>query len=296
VRRDALLALASADYVNSRDRVVAELLPSEVPAVRERAGRFLADRADAQIVAPVLAALDPEVWEDQALGVSFLGQFDRLEDPAATAWLLRVAANGSNRHEALVLLARFADQRARFALTQWLTSPSGEQDQLLRAVGRYKDQGSAALARRWLEDPEAVRSQLYAAFALAALGEAVGTDRLLTALADGPPELKRVAAQLFTELDLAQHPGARERLLAMLDDADVYVRLYAARALAQGGEARAFARLEAELQKRIPFIRDEVLDIVERAPRAHAKPVIERWMGTSGPLLRAELQRILDRT
>lgn len=295
VRRDALLALATLDYAKWRDRVVADLLSSDEASVRTKAARFLAERRDPALVAPVLAQLDPEQWEDEVLALRFLGRFDRLEDPAATGWLLRAAA-GSSRHEALVLLARFADERARFALRQWLTQPGGEQDQLLRAMGRLRDASAADLARSWLTQQHDATAQLHAAFVLASLGDQDAARHLLRALEEGPVEMKRVVATLLTELDLDAVPGTREPLAAMLSHEEVYVRLYAARALSWRGEAAAFEALERELAKRVPFIRDEVLDIVERAPRAYAQPVLERWRKGAGPLLQAEIDRILSRS
>ena len=296
VRRDALLALATLDYGRWRDRVVSELLTSEEPAVRTKAARFLAERRDAALVAPVLGELNPESWEDETLALRFLGRFDRLDDPAATAWLLRAGAGGSTRHEALVLLARFADERARFILRQWLTRPGEEQDQLLRAMGRLKDASSADLARRWLTQQEDATAQLHAAFVLASLGDGEAAKHLLRALEEGPVEMKRVAATLLTELDLDAVPGTGAALSSMLSHGEVYVRLYAARALSWHGEEAAFAALEKELGRRVPFIRDEVLDIVERAPRAIAGPVLERWKKGAPPLLREEIDRILSRS
>ena len=296
VRRDAILALAEIDYPKYRERVVEELLTSEEPVVQEKAGRFLAQRGDPEIVADVLGALEADNYGDQALAVQYLGRFYTLDDPNATAFLLRLAAEGGYRHDALRLLARFADERSRFILRQWLTSPSGEQDQLLRAMGRFADKDSKGLAEAWLQAPDEVTSQLYGAFLLASLGEKAGSDRLLIALEDGPPELKRVSAQILTELDLSRVPGVADALAGMLDAEDVYVRLYAARALAQRGDGRAFVRLKAELDKRIPFVRDEVLDIVERAPRKLAEPVMRKWMESGNPHIKRELERILDKT
>lgn len=294
VRRDVLLALASIDYPRWRDRVVSELLPSEHPSVREKAARFLAGRRDPELVGPVLAALSPDEWDDAALALQFLGRFDRLEDERATAWLLRAAA-GNVRREALVLLARFADERARFVLRQWLSQPGGEQDQLLRAMGRLRDTASEPLARLWLAREEAARSQVYGAFVLASLGDAEAPKQLLRALEEGPTEMKRVVATVLTELDLERVPGTREALSALLAHEDVTVRLYAARALAQVGDAAAFALLGRELDKRIPFVRDEVLDIAERAPRALAQPVLEAWAKAGPAPLRAEIDRILSK-
>ncbi|GMV42500.1 MAG: hypothetical protein AMXMBFR64_42160 [Myxococcales bacterium] len=292
VRRDVLLALASIDYPRWRDRIVSELLPSEHPSVREKAARFLAGRRDPELVGPVLAALSPDEWDDAALALQFLGRFDRLEDERATAWLLRAAA-GNVRREALVLLARFADERARFVLRQWLSQPGGEQDQLLRALGRLRDTASEPLARHWLAREEAARSQVYAAFVLASLGDGEAAKQLLRALEEGPTEMKRVVATVLTELDLERVPGTREALSALLAHEDVTVRLYAARALAQVGDAAAFALLGRELDKRIPFVRDEVLDIAERAPRALAQPALEAWAKAGPAPLRAEIDRIL---
>lgn len=293
VHRDVLLSLATIDYPKWRDRVVAELLPSEQPSVRNKAAQFLAARRDPELVGPVLAALSMEDYDDERLALRFLGRFDQLNDERATAWLLRAAAGGSSRHEALVLLGRFADERSRFVLRQWLNQPGGEQDQLLRAMGRLRDADSAVLATRWLTQEDEATSQIYAAFLLASLGDAKAAGTLLRALEEGPAEMKRVVATVLTEFDLSRVPGTQEALTAMLAHEDVYVRLYAARALVQTGDAPAFGLLGRELDKRIPFVRDEVLDIAERAPRALAKPVLEGWAKGGPAPMRAEIDRIL---
>jgi len=295
VRRDALLALATIDYEGYRDRVVDELVTSEMASVRDKAVLFLAGRRDEEMVSRVLAELDPVGWSDPPVGLSLLDSFTQLDNPDATAWLLRVAADGSNRHRALRILARHRDDRARFLLSQWLTQPGGEQDQLLRAMALMKDEGSRTHAVHW-RDQSRVRSQLYGSFLLASLGEADDADRLLRAIEDSPPELKRVAAMLLTELDLQSLDGLEDRLAALLDHQDVYVRLYAARALAQQGDPRAFGMLRDELDKKVPFIRDEVLDITQRAPAKYRDPAIEGWLDGADPMLALDLERILGRS
>ncbi len=294
VRRDALLALATIDYPTYRGRVIEELVSSDKESVRDKAVTFLADRRDPEVVSRVLAELNPWGYQDQYVGLALLDSFDALDNPDATAYLLRAAASGSGRHQALTILARHQDERATFILRQWLTQPGGEQDQMLRAMALMKDADSRAHGERW-RDGRRVRSQLYGSFLLASLGEPEGVDRLLAALEDSPPELKRVAAMLFTELDLAAVEGTGDKLAALLDHEDVYVRLYAARALAQSGDPRAYEVLKDELDKRVPFIRDEVLDIVERAPRAHSEPVLRSWLNRADPMLRPDLERILEK-
>lgn len=224
-----------------------------------------------------------------------LDRFARLDHPDATAFLLRAAAGDSVRHDALRLLGRFTDERARFALQQWLRSPAGEQDQLLRAMGRYRDEASLPEARRWLASPDS-SARLHAAFLLAALGQKEGGDVLLAALEEAPTELKRTAARLLSELEVERIPDVAAGLTRMLEHPDVYVRLHAARALAERGDARAFATLERELGKKIPFVRDEVLDLVERLPPAMGRPVLQEWSKRADPLLRLELERILEKS
>lgn len=295
VRRDALLALAALDYPKYRDRVLAELVRSELDSVRSKAVRFLAGRGDPEVVSPVLAALDPSYYRDREVAIALLDRFWTLDNPDATGFLLRLAAtDDGHRHDALRLLARLADERARFVLRQWLHAPAGEQDQLLRAMGRYRDEASLPLAERWLAGSDAA-GQLAAAFMLASLGRPAGAERLLEALDKAPVYLKRRAAQLLTELDLERVPDLVPRLEAMLDHPDVYARVYAARPLIQRGHAGAFARLWQELGKRIPFIDDEVLDVVERAPKKAREQVMETWIAQADPHLKRSLERIRAR-
>lgn len=295
VRGDAMLALARIDYPGWRQRVVEELLPSENNLVRGKAARFLTDRADVELVAPILATLDPHVYSDTALGLAYLGRFSTLDSPDVTAWLLRVAAMGRYGHEALVLLGRFADERSRFALRQWMTNPGGEQQQLLRALGRLKDSDSQALARAWFEQRDDAEAQLYSAFLLASIGDAEAGSHLIRVVEEGPSEMKRAAASLITELPSEVAQSLDPQLDAMLEHEDVYVRLYAARALTRHNNPKAFAMLHAELAKKVPFVRDEALDIVERSPPAYARPVLERWAKDGDALLRTEIERILER-
>lgn len=230
------------------------------------------------------------------MALRLIGRFSDLDSPEATAMLLRLASMSDSRHEALVLLGRFVDPRALFVLRQWLSSPGGEASQLLRALGRHGDRSSLATARRWLDDEDAPKAQLHAAFLLASLGESEGVDRLTAALEEAPVHLKRVAATLMTELDLSRVAGTRERLVELLAHPDVYVRLYAARPLLQVGEEQAAKLLRRELGKKVPFVRDEVLDLVERAPAVHRGPLLERWLGDADPFLKDELERIAKRS
>lgn len=293
VRRDALLALASSDYETHRKRVLEELVGSKTRSVRERALRFLAERVDPTVIPAALAALDPGDYRDCNLGLSLLRPFDSLDSPEATAFLLRLASRGGHRHEALVLLARFADERARFVLRQWVESPEGEQNQLLRAMGRLREASAADAARRWLEADDDPSAQLHGAYVLAAIGDAAGREALLSAIEQSPVEAKRVAALLWTQLEPEQASAGQPALVKLLEHDDVYVRLYAARALLRSGDEGAFELLRTELDRRIPFVRDEVLDILERSPAAHRDPVVSKWLGSVDAHVRRELERIL---
>ncbi|MDY0058946.1 MAG: HEAT repeat domain-containing protein [Myxococcota bacterium] len=292
VRRDALLALASIDYPRYRERVLQELIGSPLRSVRARAVAFLADRQDPTVIPAVLATIDPYQPAGARLGLQMLDRFPQLDSPEATAFLLRVAASDVEDQDALRLLGRFADERARFALRQWAASPGERPDQLLRALGRFRDQDSEPLARRWLAqgDPAA---QLHAAFLLASLGRPEGGERLLQALAGGPEEQKETAARLLTEVELGRVPGLEDGLLRLLTHDDALVRLSAARALVERGDPRAFQQLERELAKKVPFIQTEVLDLLRRAPRTVIEPVVNAWLPRADRLLRLDLEKLL---
>ena len=295
VVRDAVLALAHIDYPRYHGRVVDTLVPSRVRSVRRKAVGFLASRGepDPTVVSAVLGHLDPSRYGDSQLAIEFLRPFLDLDNPDATAFLLRLVASGDHRHDALVLLGRWADKRSQFVLRQWLNAPDGEQDQLLRAMGRLRDESSRALAERWRAQTKHATSRLYGAFALAALGDPAGVEQLVEVLENAPVELKRVAARLMTELPLNRVAGTHAKLEALLTHDDVYARLYAARVLIQEDHTGAFGRLDKELAKRVPFIRDEVLDIVERAPARHRDPILRAWRKPADPHLKRELDRIL---
>lgn len=294
VRRDALLALARIDFPAYRDRVLDELATSPVDSVRTRAVDFLSSQADPALASRIVNTLDPTGWRDRSLGLAYLDQFFTLDSESVTGWLLRVAAGDSDRDDALRLLGRLKDERARFALRQWLSHPTGEENQLLRAMGRYQDQPSAAHARQWLA-ANSVATQLHAAYLLAQVGEAGGMDRLVAAIETAPLYLKRTSARLLTELDPAKLPEIEPALRKLLKHEDVYVRIYASRALIERPDAEAFAVLWLELSKRIPFIRDEVLDVFERAPKASRDSVMATWLAFADPMLRRDLERIQAR-
>ncbi|MEZ4473877.1 MAG: HEAT repeat domain-containing protein [bacterium] len=292
VRGDALIALAAIDYDATRARLLAEGITSDHAGTRAKAVEFLVARKDATVIDPVLAVLNPDNYQERALGLQLLGSFDALQSPAATAFLLRTAAAG--QHEAYVLLGRFADPQTGFILRQWLSQPAGEQDQLLRIAGRLKDAASKPLIEPWLDEKRSLSGRLHAAFALAAIsGEASAGEILAEAIERAPLELKQISARLLTELDVEKVAGLAARLRALLAHEDVYVRLYAARALLARGEQAAFDALKAELDKRIPFIRDEALDILESSPPTHRDRAIQAWLPRADAHLKAELERIL---
>ncbi|MBU0550186.1 HEAT repeat domain-containing protein [Myxococcota bacterium] len=293
VRRDALLALAEMDLEKHRARVWAELLASPRGTVRDKAARFLAARGDRASLPTLISALDPNRYDDRHVGLSLLNHFWKLDNADAIAFLLRIAADGGDRHEALRLLARFRDPRALFVLRQWLVYPQGEQDQLLRAMGRYRDEAAKPLAERWLSDEDAYASQLHAAYLLARLGDPRGNARLVDALEKAPLYLKRAAARLMTELEAKEIPT--QALHALLKHEDVYVRAYAARGLIEHGDTVAMDALEAELKKKIPFIRDVVLDVMERTPDQIRAQIIARWLPNADPYLAQDLLRIQAR-
>ncbi len=292
VRRDAVLALARIDYKGNRERILTELLTSKQTGVRNKAIGVLGYMKDKAAIPTVIRRLNPDYYGDQSLGLAFLAQFDKVEDPDALAFLMRVAAGNGERQQALVLLARFADERTRFMLRAWLHQDSGQASQLMRALARMEDKESVALARKWFEQTGAPQAQLYAGFLLAATGDKAGADLLLDALENGPVERKRVAAMILTQFDISRF-DTRDRLLAMLEHPDVYVRLYAARPLAHHGEQKAVVRLRKELDKRTPFIRDEVLDIVERLPPSRREKIVKEWSNKAKRLRRKELERLL---
>lgn len=297
VKADALLALAQMDYPTYRDRIIDEVVSGRHAGSRTKAIAFLSSKKDPTVVADVLRALDPSNYRDRAAGLRLLGSFDTLKDGAATAFLMRTAAANNYESGAYRLLGRFVDPRAQFAMQQWLTQPGGNIDQLLRVAGRYQDKASLPLVKPWTRPTRSLSAQLHAAYALAQISQdAAAGERLAQAIETLPLHLKRTAARLLTEVDVAKVSGLDARLKAMLSHEDVYVRLYAARALMARGEPSAATVLANEVQKKRPFIRDEVLDIIERTPPQHRDPVIMGWMTQANPHLNRDLARILKKT
>ena len=296
VKGDALLALAHIDYAAYRDRVIGEVVGGPHQGSRAKAIAFLSSKEDPTVIAAVLQALDPGNYSDRAAGLQLLNTFETLQDPAATGFLMRAAAANNYEDDAYRLLGRFVDPRAQFAMQQWLTQPGGNVDQLLRIAGRYQDAASVPLVEPWTQPKRSLSAQLHAAFALAQIRQdAAAGERLAAAIERLPLHLKRTAARLLTEVDLAKVSGLEARLKAMLAHEDVYVRLYAARALMARGDSGAATLLANEVQKKRPFIRDEVLDIIERTPPKYRDPVIMGWMTQPNPHLNRALDRILKK-
>ncbi len=290
VRRDALLSLGRLDYPQYRARILKELLPSEISSVRQGAVNLLVNQKDPSVISEILADLNPENYSDRRMGLRLLGAFWEVKHPDAVAFLLRVAAQGDQ--EAVRLLARYKPESARFILRQWLKQPGELSAQLHRAMGRYGDRESLDLAHARLNSKGSL--SLYAAFHLASLGEAAGLETLLSSVEKGPLAQKRVAARLLTELKLKAQPSLNKRLHALMKHEDIYVRIYAARGLLGSGDEEVPALLWAELEKRVPFIRDEVLDVVERAPKRSRARFMNRWISQADPFLKRALREIQE--
>lgn len=296
VKADALLALARIDYPTYRDRIVREVIGGRHANSRKKAVAFLTQRRDPQVIGAVLSALNPGHYGDRAAGLALLNSFDTLTDEAATAFLLRAAAANEYEQDAYRLIARFKDPRAGFVVRQWLTQPAGAVEQLLRIAGRYQDPTTVPLVTPWTDKKRSLSAQLHAAFALSQISQdAAAGQTLVGAIESLPLHLKRTAARLLTEVELAKVEGLTPKLRALLKHEDVYVRLYAARALLAKGEPQAAQALFAELKKKVPFIREEVLDITERTPPKYRDPVLMAWLADADAHLRRDIERIIKR-
>ena len=115
-------------------------------------------------------------------------------------------------------------------------------------------------------------------------------DVLLTALEVAPLEFKKTVAIILTELDYTVFEGANESLVSLMSHRDVYVRLYAARPMAHRGLAAGIDLLRGELDKKIPFIRDEVLSIVGQLPAVEREVVLASWIADADPMLKRDLE------
>jgi len=286
VRRDAFASLLQLNYAAYRDQAVAalaepdnnDLLPSLVQALT---------KGEPETVSAVLQNLDPGHYYERTLGLQFLDAFQTMDNPDALAFLVR-AADGWD-HEAFKLLARFADTRTTFILESWVSHPGREDEQILRGLARLGARDRADVVREIFKRDGDI-SQLYAAFYFAALGEKEGMTVLLTALEVAPLEFKRTVATILTELDYTAFAGASETLSALMTHRDVYVRLYAARPLAHRGLAEGNDLLRAELDKKIPFISDEVLTIVGKLPAKEREALLNDWLKDADPMLKLQLQ------
>jgi len=293
VRRDAIWALLQIDYDAYRERALQEVRDTETSSVRDKLINALADRAEPAIVSEIMLMLDPLNYSDRNIGIRFLDHFETMSNAEALAWLLRIAGTGN--HDAYRLLARFADKRTEFLIENWFAQPRGEAEQIMRALARLGSKERKEMARKYFEE-EGSSEQLYAAFYYAALGDPDGMDVLLTALEVAPVYLKRIVAIILTELDYTKMDGAQARLEALLEHPDVYVRLYAARPLAHRGFESGKKHLWSELEKKIPFIRDETLSIVRRLPSDILTPLLEGWIKKADPMLAMSLEPILERS
>lgn len=293
VRRDAWVALLRLDHERFRSGALEELRKTQHDGVRRSLITALGESADPRLVTDIITSLSPSEYRQVELGLAFLDQFETLDNVDAIAWLVQVAAD-SWSHKAFILLARFADPSTSFMFEQWILRPRGETEQLLRGLGALKSTRRRDLAQQYLEAERRI-VQLYAAGYFIQIGETEALSVLIDALESAPIEFKRTAAIIFTRFDVTALPGAKSALVELLDHRDVYTRLYAARALAHSGVSEGLEHLRRELDKQIPFIRDEVLSIVDRLPDAHRRPLLESWIPTVDRMLRRDLEQLLAR-
>jgi HEAT repeat protein len=258
--------------------------------VREQLLSALAAGDMQPLLSQVFRMLDPTDYQDREVGVMLLNRFQQMSNPEALAFLIRAAADQS--HDAFRLLARFADPRTAFILGPWMAHPGDEPSQLLRALARLKAGEYRDFAQPYLKR-KGQMSQLYAAFYLASLGDADAMSMLLGALENATLEQKRVVAIILTELDYTAISGAEERLRSLLTHEDVYVRLYAARPLAHRNDQAAINALRQELNKKIPFIHDEVIAIVKQLPREQRDQLLKQWLADASEMLRHDLSPLL---
>jgi HEAT repeat protein len=291
VRRDALLALARLDYPRHRQRVLDELLKSPLNTVRERAMALITAQRDLAALPAVLRALNPDDWFESALAVQYLNQFHKIDDPDALIFLSRVASIQGADSQGGALLARFADRDALVILRGWVRYDPLGASEAWEALARLKDTHSLPDAARLLEAERPSRARLHAAQFYASVGRAEGAALLLDTLENGPIEDKRIVSALLTGLNLDAF-GLRTQLRKMLAHEDTYVRIAAARVLAHHGDPEADKRLKAELDKKIPFIHDEVIDTLQRLPDARRAALIQAWSQGATPLLREELAEL----
>jgi HEAT repeat protein len=298
LRRDAILALLNIDRPKYLERAMKELRETELLAVREALLDELLDGKDQSQLSELILFLDPKISAHRNLGVRILDRFETCNNPDVLAFLVRVASVSGGgygghdaRHHAFRLLGRFADPRTAFILEQWVVHPDQELSQVLRALARMNSTGRKEVAREYFER-EGTKVQLYAAFYLASQGEQDAMQKLLDALEFAPIEFKINVAIILTELDYAKLPGAKTRLIELSQHPDVYVRLYACRALTHWGYAEGIEQLEKELAKRIPFIDAVVFDILKQLPDAVKLRTVKTLLPSADPVLKRELERI----
>lgn len=292
VRRDALHSLGLLDYPRFKQRVMDELISSQWRGHRARGLRLVIDQKDRGALPELMLRLNPHDHQDAQLGLEFLGLWEDVKEPDALVFLVQLTHDYAHRERALELLGRFGDPGTLPLVRAWARHPEGDIGPVLGSLARYRDAQSQELVKPWFEKESATRRRLYAAWYYASINQPQGRQVLLEALEDSPVEQKRLVARFLASLDLSQGE-LRPRLTKMLDHQDTYVRLYAAHVLAHHGDQEAVARLKRELDKKTPFIRDEVLDIVERLPPARREAVVKRWAPQAPPLLRGELERLL---
>ncbi len=293
LQRDAFKALLAIDYDRYRDRAVAMISTTDVASLRNGLIEELGKRRERDIISPIILALNPDSHRDAPVGIAYLNRFGTMDNPDAIAFLVRAAANDD--HHAFRLLGRFADPRTEFLMTNWLANPGREAPQILRTLARLGATAAPSLATPYLER-NGTMVQLYAAFYFASRGDAKAMELLLEAIETAPLELKVSAAMILTELDFRHFKGAQERLERLLQHPDTYVRLYAARPLAHWGVAAGADQLVREIDKKIPFIQDVALSIIDRLPEASRRALLQRLRQDADPMLTRDLDELLARS
>ena len=245
------------------------------PWVRSAAARAIAALAPPGWDVLLADALrnDPSVWVRRTCAEALGADPARLRSPERTRGALLGALAGDTARVAAAAarsLGRIGGAGPELVAALESSSP------LLRraaagALVRHSEAASIAAMARPLLD--AGRAEVRAA-ALRALGSGPGhlplemLDRACDLLVDHDARVRGAAANVFLRRDVG---GAHDRLLGLLTDEDLSVRLTAAEALLAAGDEAALPVLEALAESRIPLTaidgRGEVSTIGEAARR-----------------------------
>ncbi len=260
VRRDAIVALNRIDFPRFRGLLVDKLLNDDVPVIRARALRLLAEKRDPAVLQALMRNLRSGAQAEKLEAVRALVGMPQANTAELVPALLYQLVSGYSTDIRGAVLQAVREQQIGAAapmLVEIVHHAYGQHLQrVLFTIGRLKVAGLVQQlpALGQIEDRA---DRLYLAFARAMHGDGESLKALLAGLSDGSVDEKRDAGFLLGKLD---DKNATEALSALLTHSDPLVALHAGQALL----GRDFATRAGQIYTALASPRPNQADEAER--------------------------------